>query len=99
MVEVRPSVVRRCVVRDDQRTGRQLGLEQLGHRKVELLPAVEQYELNRAVDARQCRQGITFEDGDQIVEPRLGERPLRRCDLRRTELRGDDSAGAVVADR
>src|SRR5689334_10483926 len=54
MVEVWPGAIHRGVVRDDQRARRQLGLQELGHRKVELLPTVEQHEADRAVDGLQC---------------------------------------------
>ena len=94
-----PSVSHGGVVRDDQCTGRQLWLQQLGHRKVELLPAVEQHEADRPVDGRQRGQGVAFEDGDEIVEDGLGERLLRLRDLFGAQLGGDHAACAVVAHR
>ena len=99
VIQVRPGVVHRRVVRDDQRTRRQFRLEQLGHRKVQLLPAVEQHELDRAVDIGQRGQRITLQHGDEIVEPGLGERLRRRGHLRRAEFGGDDATAAVVAHR
>src|ERR1700759_866406 len=74
-------------------------VEQLDHREIQLLPAIKQHETDRPVEIGERGKRVAFKDGDEVVQPGLGECLLRRGDLVGAELGSHHTAATVVAHR
>ena len=101
MVDIRPQRLLEDVdvVGEHDRAAPQLRRQQLDDGDVDVLPAVQQDEVDRRLDADQRPQRVALADFHELGKSGRCQVSPRRLDLVGLQLRADDKAAAVVSNR
>src|SRR5438477_6379284 len=84
------------VVGHDQRARLELAARELEEPLVVLLLRVEEADVEDVVDRRQRLVGVALDEVGPVLEPRVGDVPPPRLDLRRVALEREDAAAEMA---